>query len=91
MMGFTALERCDGCGQCELACAFRATETFWLPASAIRLKKATGGEAGYLVRVDFDDCDLCEGDPVAACERVCKTGVLKRSLLSQLRGVAEVR
>lgn len=81
------LERCNGCGQCELACAFKATETFWLPASAIRIVRSEAGRGdGYCVRLDSGSCDLCEPDEMPACQRVCKSGLLNRAVITQLRG-----
>jgi ferredoxin len=78
--------KCDGCSDCELACSFRATGTFWRPASAIRIRKPPAGvTARYRIQVDAESCDLCAGEEIPQCQVVCRSGALNRDALRLLR------
>jgi ferredoxin len=86
MEALTLFRKCDGCNDCELACSFRATGTFWRPASAIRIRKQTTGiTAKYRIQVDRTDCDLCAGEKIPQCQVVCRSGVLNPETLRYLR------
>lgn len=78
--------KCDGCNDCELACAFRATGTFWRPASAIRVRaQAAGVITRFRIEVIGEDCDLCEGEDAPQCQVVCRSGALNTDALRLLR------
>jgi ferredoxin len=78
--------QCNGCNDCELACSFRATGTFWRPASAIRVRKQPAGmTAKFRIEVDGEDCDLCAGEEIPQCQVVCRSGALHLESLRLLR------
>ncbi|HEX2987730.1 MAG TPA: hypothetical protein VHS06_06115 [Chloroflexota bacterium] len=91
MVRFEVVPRCNGCKSCEMACSFRATGCFWPPASAIHTRR-TGSKGAYRyeIGIDADECDLCENEAIALCQKACGPCILTGEVISRIRGEVAV-